>query len=50
MTTPRNAVPAPGAIDISISPVRTIRHQGERQFDLLLLPEALPWTHFQEHG
>lgn len=37
MTTPRDAVPIPGAIDISISPVWTIRHHGERQFDLLLL-------------
>lgn len=38
MTTPHDAVPAPDAIDISISPVWTIRrHHGERQFDLLLL-------------
>jgi hypothetical protein len=44
MTTPRDAAPAPDPIDISISPVWTIRHHGQRQFDLL------PWAHFQEHG
>jgi hypothetical protein len=45
MTTSRDAIHAPDAsgprdreaIEISIAPVWTIRHDGERQFDLLLL-------------
>jgi hypothetical protein len=36
-TSPHDALATAGVIDISISPVWTIRHHGERQFDLLLL-------------
>jgi len=43
-TSPHDALATASVIDISISPVWTIRHHGERQFDLL------PWAHFQEHG